>query len=82
VRGILARSNLNVFCKIVDLFQRRDSIDALNTEVYNYATLQNLQGTVIPRVRGYYNGWGLLRLLALEDVSTEDGSIDTQTKRR
>ena len=81
--GILAGGNLNVFCKIVDLFQRRDSIDALNLEARNYATLQNLQGIAIPCVYGYYDVWGLLRLLALEDVGTaipEDGEIDTHTR--
>ena len=82
-RGIFVGGNLNVFCKIVDLFQRRDSINALDLEVRNYATLQNLQGIVIPRVYGYYDIWGLLRLLALEDVGTaipEDGEINTQTR--
>ena len=34
------------------------------------AILQHLQGQVIPRVCGYYNVWGLSRLLALEDVGT------------
>ncbi|KAM6492114.1 hypothetical protein JOM56_011838 [Amanita muscaria] len=83
VRGCFAGSNLNVFCKIIDLFQRRDSINALDMEVSNYATLQDLQGIVIPRVHGYYDIWGLLRLLALEDVGTaipEDGSISTRTR--
>lgn len=34
---------------------------------------------------GYYDIWGLLRLLALEDVGTpipEDGPIDTQTRAK
>jgi tRNA A-37 threonylcarbamoyl transferase component Bud32 len=47
--------------------------------------LQNLQGVIIPRVRGYYDVWGLLRLLALEDVGTaipEDGPIDTRTRKK
>ena len=82
-RGILDGGNLNVFCKIVDLFQRGYSIDALDMEVRNYATLQNLQGNVIPRVYGYYDVWGLLRLLALEDVGTaipEDTPISTGTR--
>ena len=77
--------NLDVFCKIIDLFQRGDAMDALDTEVRNYATLHHLQGTVIPRVHGYYDVWGLLRLLALEDVGTaipEDRPISTQTRRR
>jgi hypothetical protein len=80
LRGILAGGNLNVFCKIVDLFQRRDSIDALDMEVRNYATWQNLQGIVIPRVHGYYDVWGLLRLLALGDVATAFPEIDTRTR--
>ncbi|KAF8333725.1 hypothetical protein F5887DRAFT_1259819 [Amanita rubescens] len=77
--------NLDVYCKVVDLFQRGDAMDALDTEVRNYATLQHLQGIVIPCVRGYYDVWGLLRLLALEDVGTAipgDGPINTRTKRR
>lgn len=84
-RGILAGGSLDVFCKVVDLFQRKDSIDGLDREVRNYAILHNLQGEVIPRVRGYYDVWGLLRLLALEDVGTaipETGPVDTQTRRK
>ena len=82
-RGVLAGGNLDVFCKIVDLYQRRDSINALDMEVRNYATLQDLQGIVIPRVYGYYDVWGLLRLLALEDVGTaipEHKPISTRTR--
>ena len=58
VAGALAGYDLKVFCKIIDLFQSRNSIDALKREVRNYATLQNLQGVVIPRVRGYYDALG------------------------
>ncbi|KAF8344476.1 hypothetical protein F5887DRAFT_274893 [Amanita rubescens] len=85
LRGNLVGGNLNVFCKIVDLFQRGNSIDALDMEVRNYATLQDLQGIIIPRVHGYYDIWGLLRLLALEDVGTaipEDRAINTWTRTR
>ncbi|KAF5375519.1 hypothetical protein D9615_009168 [Tricholomella constricta] len=84
-RGVLAGGSLDVFCKVVDLFQRKDSIYALDREVRNYATLHNLQGEVIPRVRGYYDIWGLLRVLALEDVGTaipETWPLDTQTRRK
>ena len=84
VKRLRAGGNLDVFCKIVDLFQRGDALEALDMEVRNYATLQDLQGKVIPRVHGYYDIWGLLRLLALEDVGTaipEDGPIDTWTRR-
>jgi len=57
----------------------------LNTEVQNYATLAHLQGQVIPQVRGYYNIWGLLRLLALEDVGSmipEAEPIDARIRRK
>ncbi|KAF8341919.1 hypothetical protein F5887DRAFT_1283857 [Amanita rubescens] len=67
-----------------DRTSRGDAMDALDTEVRNYPTLQHLQGIVIPCVRGYYNVWGLLRLLALEDIDTaipEDGPINTRTRR-
>ena len=75
----------SVFCKAVDLFQRRDSIDALGREVRNYAILKDLQGMVVPQVRGYYEIWGLLRLLVLEDVGTsipEDRPIGVRTKTK
>ena len=84
-RGNMAGGNVVTFCKIVDLFQRGEYLDALDTEVSNYALLQNLQGAVIPQVKGYYNVWGLLRLLALDDVGTvipEDGPISDKTRRR
>jgi hypothetical protein len=82
LRATLAKSsgNLNVFCKIVDLFRSYDAVRALDTEVRNYAALQNLQGVLIPRVCGYHNVWGLLKLLALEDAIPEDAQIDTQTR--
>jgi tRNA A-37 threonylcarbamoyl transferase component Bud32 len=75
--------DLDVFCKIVNIFRSSDGISALNTEVCRYAALQNLQGVVVPRVCGYYDVWGLLKLLALEDVGTaipEDASIDTEMR--
>jgi tRNA A-37 threonylcarbamoyl transferase component Bud32 len=80
----LRAGDLDVFCKIVDLFQRGGALGALDMEVRKYATLQDLQGIVIPRVHGYYDVWGLLRLLALEDVGTaipEDRPINTRTRR-
>jgi len=76
-------SNLEVFCKIVDLSRSYDAVSALDMEVRNYATLQNLQGVVIPQVHGYYNVWGLLKLLALEVVGTtipEDASINAEMR--
>ena len=66
--GRLTRED--VFCKVVDLFRAQDSIDSLDMEVRNYATSKDLQGIAIPRVCGYYDIWGLLRVLVLEDVGT------------
>jgi len=86
VKATLARRALigeGVFCKVVDIFQGEDSVEALDREVRNYATLQHLHGVVIPQVRGYYNVWGLLRLLALQDVGNaipEHDQIDAQTR--
>ena len=85
MRGGIFTADLPVFCKIIDLAQRGDFLDMLDTEMQNYATLQHLQGRVIPRVRGYYNVWGLLRLLALEDVGTaipESIPISATTRRK
>jgi hypothetical protein len=83
-RGLMIASEV-VFCKVVDLFQRQEPIDALDREVRNYATLKDLQGVVVPRVRGYYDIWGLLKLIALEDVGTaipEDWPIDVKMRRK
>jgi len=85
MRGGILTSDLQVFCKIIDLAQRGDSLGMLDTEMQNYAILQHLQGQVIPRVHGYYNIWGLLRVLALEDVGTAipaAGPIDVTTRRK
>ena len=81
----LRGGNIKVVCKIADLSLGRDPINALDREMHNYAKLENLQGVAIPRVRGYYDVWGLLKLLALEDVGTaipEDGPIDTRTRKK
>jgi tRNA A-37 threonylcarbamoyl transferase component Bud32 len=85
MRGGIFIADLPVFCKVIDLAQRGDYLGMLDTELQNYATLQHLQGQVIPRVRGYYNVWGLLRLLALEDVCSAipaSSPISATTKRR
>jgi len=85
MRGGVFTADLPVFCKIIDLAQRGDYLGMLDTEMQNYAMLQHLQGQVIPRVRGYYNVWGLLRLFALEDVGTAipaSSPIGDTTRRR
>ena len=85
MRGGIFIADLPVFCKVIDLAQRGDSLGMLDTEMQNYATLQHLQGQVIPRVRGYYNVLGLLRHLALEDVGTAipaSSPISATTRRK
>jgi hypothetical protein len=87
LRATLERpsDNLKVFCKIVDLFRNYNAISALDTEVRNYAALQNLQGVVIPQVHGYYNVWGLLKLLALEVIGNaipEDVPINAELRKQ
>lgn len=50
-----------MFPKIYGPFSERgDSIDAFNREVCNYTTIENFQGVVIPRLRGYYECVGIL----------------------
>ena len=85
LRAMLRGGKAKVVCKIADLSLGGDPIDALDREMRNYAKLENLQGVAIPRVRGYYDVWGLLKLLALEDVGTaipEDGPIDIRTRKK
>ena len=41
---------------------------ALVREVRTYAALEHLQGNVIPKLYGFYEVWGILRLNALEPV--------------
>jgi tRNA A-37 threonylcarbamoyl transferase component Bud32 len=54
----------------VDVIHRPESGTALLSKARAYAALQTLQGHVIPKFYGYYNVWGILKILALEPVGT------------
>jgi len=64
-------------CKIVDALRNPATSTALESEANKYAALHKLQGVVIPRFYGYYQVWGILRILALEPVgeSLQERSI-------
>ncbi|KAF9514178.1 hypothetical protein BS47DRAFT_1485282 [Hydnum rufescens UP504] len=71
--------DLHAVCKIVDVLHDPDAGDLLRDEADAYAALQPLQGSVIPTFYGFYEVWGILRLLALEPVGEaipEDEEID------
>ncbi|EDR13530.1 uncharacterized protein LACBIDRAFT_308537 [Laccaria bicolor S238N-H82] len=60
--------DIPVVCKVVDALQYPDAADYLESEARVYAALRDLQGKVIPKLYGFYQVWGILKLLALEDV--------------
>jgi hypothetical protein len=64
-------TDLEFKAKLVDISGPDFIADALAREVAAYATLNLLQGSVIPRVYGYFEVWGMLRMLALEDVGDD-----------
>lgn len=64
----LLRKVTYVIYKVVDVFRYSDAADMLEREACIYATLQNLQGQVIPTLYGFYDVWGILQFLALEPV--------------
>ena len=83
LRPSVEEGDLHVIYKVVDVFRYCDVADILEHEACAYAALQHLQGKVIPTLYGFYEVWGILRLLALEPVGNaipEDEQID-QTLR-
>ncbi|KAF8966457.1 hypothetical protein BDZ97DRAFT_1657681, partial [Flammula alnicola] len=88
VNGRLLQSSteeddLHVIYKVVDILRYHDVADMLEGEACAYAALQDLQGQVIPTLYGFYEVWGILRLLALEPIGNaipQDEQID-QTLR-
>jgi hypothetical protein len=76
---------LRVKCKLVDVMCHPDLGVSLQREANTYAALVRLQGKAIPKFHGYYNVWGILRLLALEpvgDAITEDEIINEKLRRK
>ncbi|KIM83425.1 hypothetical protein PILCRDRAFT_69679 [Piloderma croceum F 1598] len=79
----VGKRDLQVVCKVVDVLRYPDAAKLLDDEAHAYAALQNLQGQVIPTLYGFYEVWGILKLLALQPVGNailEDELID-QTLR-
>ena len=77
--------SLEVVCKAVDMLRYPDAANTLEGEASAYATLQDLQGEVIPTVHGFYEIWGILRFLALEPVGnaiSEEEEIDHALRMR
>lgn len=67
------QSHLAAICKMVDVVQSPHGGQELAYEAAVYAALSALQGTVIPHFHGYYEVWGILNLLVLEDVGNSVG---------
>ena len=70
--------SLDVVCKIVDVIRYPTTGNLLEGEARAYAALQSLQGDVIPKFYGFYEMWGILKLIALQpvgDAISEDGDI-------
>jgi len=78
-------SDLTVICKVGDVCRNPDLGNYLEDEAHAYAVLQNLQGHVIPTLYGFYEMWGILKLLALEpigDAIPEGENIDKELRRK
>jgi len=79
------KRDLQVVCKVVDGLRNPNAANSLADEARAYAALQNLQGKVIPTLYGFYEVWGILRLLALEPVGNaipEDEQIDPRLRKK
>jgi hypothetical protein len=74
---------LEVICKVVDVVRYTDAGGLLEGEARAYAALQSLQGQVIPTFYGFYEVWGILKLLALQPVgdAISEGENITQELR-
>ncbi len=79
------KRDLKVVCKVVDAVRYPHAARSLDHEAHAYAALERLQGRVIPKVYGFYEVWGILRLLALKPVGnviTDDEQIDPRRRRK
>ena len=85
IRPSIGKHDLEVVFKIVDVMRYRNAEASLQREASAYASLQNLQGTVIPKLYGFYLVWGILMLLALQPVGnsiSEDEEISMKLRGR
>ena len=77
--------DIKVICKVIDVLQYPDAGESLELEASVYARLKTLQGQAIPTLYGYYEVWGILRLLALSNVGKaipESEKIKPKTRRK
>jgi hypothetical protein len=78
-----SRFDLDIIFKIVDIMRYPDAAPLLKDEARAYASLQGLQGAVIPKLCGFYSVWGILMLLALQPVGNsipDDEQIDVKLR--
>ena len=76
--------DVNFVCKVVDALRHPDAGESLQAETNIYAASEPLQGSAVPKVRGFYEVWAILKFLALEDVNeaiSEGQSIDWRLRR-
>ena len=82
--SILQRG-LSVICKVVDVFCYPSTGDLLEDEAHVYAVLRARQSQVIPTLYGFYEVWGILKLLVLEpvgDAIPEGENINQKTRMK
>lgn len=85
IRPSIGKFDLDVIFKIVDVMCYPDAAASLGAEARAYASLQGLQGAVIPKLYGFYSVWGILTLLALQPVGNsipEDEAINVKLRRK
>jgi hypothetical protein len=69
----IEEDDLRVVFKVVDALCNPDAADSLKAEALAYLALEHLQGKAIPTLYGFYEVWGILRILALEPVGEAIG---------
>ena len=81
----ILEGHLSVICKVVDVLRYPVAGGLLEGEVRAYAALHHLQGQAIPKVYGFYEMWGILKLLALQpvgDAIPEDEDINPKLRQK
>lgn len=76
---------LSVVCKVIDVTRYPEAGVSLYNEARAYAALEGLQGQEIPKFYGFYEMWGILKLLALEPVGyaiPEDEDINQELREK
>ena len=78
----VGKRNLQVVCKVVDILRYPDAVDPRGPRLRGS---EKSPGEVIPTLYGFYDIWGILRLLALESVGNaipEDEEIDPTLRKK